>query len=221
MGPRVPDLTFQVQRAEAVPFAAVPTIAFSLEVVNAQPSEPVHSALVRAQIQIEAARRRYDAEEQAGLLDLFGEPDRWSTTVRSMLWTHVAIALPQFVERTTVEVPVPCTFDFNVAATKYFHGLKNGDVPLTFLFSGTVFYESGHERTLLVGPVPWDKEARFRLPVGTWQALMQHYYPNSAWLRLRLDSFDRLAAFKRRHGIPTWEEALERLLPVDQPVPAP
>jgi hypothetical protein len=214
----VPDLSFHLQSAEAVPFAAVPLVSFKLEVVNAQPTEPVHSALLRAQVQIEAARRRYDAEEQAALGDLFGEPERWSTTLRSMLWTHVAIALPQFEERTTVDVPLPCTFDFNVAATKYFHGLAQGDVPLSFLFSGTVFYESGHERSLLVAPVPWDKEARFRLPVQTWHALMDHYYPNVAWLRLRRDTFDRLAAFKRRNSIPTWEEALERILPVDEPV---
>ena len=91
-----------------------------------------------------------------------------------------------------IDVPVPCTFDFNVAATKYFHGLSDGDVPLSFLFSGTAFYESGLERTLLVAPVPWDKEATFRLPVRTWHALMDHYYPNGAWLRLRLDTFERL-----------------------------
>lgn len=214
----MPDLTFRIERADAVPFAAVPTLNFQLEVVNANPSEAVHSALLRAQVQIEATRRRYTAEEQASLQDLFGEPERWSSTLRSMLWTHVTVALPQFQERIAVDVPVGCSFDFNVAATKYFYGLSQGDVPLTFLFSGTVFYESGQERSLLVAPVPWDKEARFRLPVDVWHTLMEHYYPNGAWLRLRRDTFDRLAAFKRRYGIPTWEEAIERILPQDEPV---
>lgn len=214
----MPDLTFTVLGAEVVPYAAVPQLGFSLEIVNVEPNEPVHSGVVRAQIQIEATRRRYDAVEQEALSDLFGEPERWSTTLRAMLWTHVTIPLPQFAERTTIDVPVPCSFDFNIAATKYFHGLSAGDVPLSFLFSGTVFYESGRERTLLVAPVPWNKEARFRLPVGTWQALMEHYYPNGAWLRLRRDTFDRLAEFKRRYGIPTWEDAIDRLLPDGKPV---
>ena len=81
-----------------------------------------------------------------------------------------------------------------------------------------MFYESGPDRTLQVVPIPWDKEARFRLPVRPGATLMDHYYPNSAWLRLRRDVFDRLADYKRRHGIPTWEEAIERLLRCDEPV---
>lgn len=213
----MPDLSFSVQNATVVPFAAVPIINFKLEVSNMNPAERVHSGMLRAQIQIDATRRRYDPGEQARLHDLFGEPERWSTTLRTMLWTHVTVALPQFDDRVSIDVPVPCTFDFNVAATKYFHGLSDGEVPLTFLFSGTAFYESGLERTLLVAPVPWDKEATFRLPVRTWQTLMDDYYPNGAWLRLRLDTFERLSEFKRRYGIPTWEETLERLLPADVP----
>ncbi len=217
----MPDLSFTIESAEAVPFAAVPIVSFKLEVVNANPSEPVHSGMLRAQIQIDAPRRRYDADEQLRLRDLFGEPERWSTTLKSMLWTHVSVVVPQFEKTTVIDVSVPCTFDFNIAATKYFHGLSHGDVPLSFLFSGTVFHESGLERTLVVAPVPWDKEARFRLPVQTWHALMDHYYPNGAWLRLRLDTFERLSDFKRRHGIPTWEEAIERMLPANEPVGRP
>lgn len=214
----MPDLDFLVQSAEAVPFAAVPIIAFKLQVVNQSGQAAVHSAVLRCQIQLEATRRRYDEKEQEALRDLFGEPERWSTTLRSMLWTHVTVALPQFTDQTVIDVPVPCTFDFNVAATKYFHGLTMGEVPLSFLFSGTVFYEAGEERTLLVAPIPWDKEARFRLQVQVWRDLMDHYYPNGAWLRLRRDAFERLAEFKRRYGIPTWEEALERLLPLGEDV---
>lgn len=217
----MPDLSFSITSADVVPFAAVPTINFKLEVSNGDRSERVHSGVLRAQIQLDASRRRYRADEQARLSDLFGEPERWSSTLRSMLWTHATLTLPQFTDRILIDVPVPCTFDFNVAATKYFHGLSDGDVPLRFLFSGTAFYESGEERTLLVAPVPWDREAVFRLPARTWHDLMAHYYPNGAWLRLRLDTFERLAEFKRQHGITTWEEALERLLPLGVPVVLP
>ena len=214
----MPDLRFRILGAEVVPFAAVPTVGFRLEVANTIASEAVHSAVLRAQIQIDATRRRYNEDEQARLRDLFGTPDRWSTTLRAMLWTHVTIPLTQFTGITVVEVAVPCTFDFNVAATKYFQGLTQGEVPLTFLFSGTVFYETGDERTLLVAPVPWDKEATAVLSVATWQQMMDHYYPDGAWLRLRRDTFERLADYKRRSGIPTWEDAIERLLPLNEPV---
>jgi hypothetical protein len=111
-----------------------------------------------------------------------------------------------------VDLQVPCTFDFNVAATKYFHGVSGGDIPLNLLFSGTVFY-AGAERALQVAPISWDKEARFRLPVQTWREMMDIYYPNSAWLSLRRDVFERIYQYKVSRGIPTWEETIESLLP--------
>ena len=106
---------------------------------------------------------------------------------------------------------MPCTYDFNVAATKYFYALSDGEVPITLLFSGTVFYAAA-DGALQVDQIPWEKEATFRLPVKTWQEMMDLYYPNSAWLRLYRDTFDRLHRYKIRHGLPTWEQALERLL---------
>jgi len=119
--------------------------------------------------------------------------------------------VPRFVGGTIAELYVPCTFDFNVAATKYFHGLSSGDLPLCFQFSGTVFYED-KDGALQVSPIPWDKEAKFRLPLKVWKDLMDEHYPNSAWLALRRDTFERLYEFKTREGIPTWEDAIERAL---------
>ncbi|MGI8552631.1 MAG: DUF6084 family protein, partial [Dehalococcoidia bacterium] len=136
----MPDLNFTVEGAEASPFAAAPLLAFKLRVDNALPDEPVHSVALRCQIQIASTRRRYSAQEQAPLLDLFGEPERWSRTLRSLLWTHVNINIPPFSDSTVVELPVPCTYDFNVAATQYFYALEDGEVPLPLLFRGTAFY---------------------------------------------------------------------------------
>ena len=209
----MPDLQLTIEGAEVVPYAAVPLLAFKVRIVNSPTDEVIHTIALRAQIQIEVARRKYDSNEQARLLDLFGEPDRWGQTLRNLLWTHASVIVPRFTGSVLADIPVPCTFDFNVAATKYFHGLTSGDLPLCFQFSGTVFYQ-GEEGTLQVAPISWDKESKYRLPVKVWKDLMDMYYPNSAWLALRRDTFEKLYQFKMREGIPTWEEALERALAV-------
>jgi hypothetical protein len=208
----MPDLSFRIEKAEPQRFTAAPTLLFKLRISNAAPGEIVHSVALRCQIQIEVTRRQYVDQDQKNLKDLFGEPERWSQTLKTMLWTHASVVAPAFQDTAVVDLPVPCTFDFNVAATKYFHGLADGDVPLNFLFSGTVFY-ADENGSLQVAPIPWDKEARFRLPVKAWQEMMEIYYPNSAWLCLRRDVFERIHQYKIERGIPTWEQALESMLP--------
>lgn len=206
----MPDLNFAVQAAKPVAHAAAPLLALELRIENGDDTE-IRNVALQCQIRIEAARRRYEPEEEPKLLDLFGEKERWGQTLRSMLWTHTSTNVGSFRRSTKVDLPVPCTFDFNVAATKYFHALEGGEVPLTLLFSGTIFYD--HEQYgLQVAQIPWEKEARYRMPVAVWKQVIDAYYPNSAWLTLRRDVFDRLHEFKMRHGIATWEQAFERLL---------
>jgi hypothetical protein len=207
----MPDLQFKIESAESVPFAAVPMLAFRLRVENSARSEAIHSIALRAQIQIETPKRRYSPAEQDRLVDLFGEPERWGQTLRPMLWTHADVTVPAFSGSIAIDLRVPCSFDFNLAATKYFHGLADGEIPLLFLFSGSCFY-AGASGGLEVAPIPWSKETRFRLPARVWRETMDHYYPNSAWLRIRQDVFDRLHQYKMQAGIATWEEALESLL---------
>jgi hypothetical protein len=214
----VPDLSFQVDGAHVTPFAVAPLLTFRLRVSNAPPEEAIHNVVLRSQIQIESTRRKYQPEEEARLRDLFGEPERWGQTLRAMLWTHASVVVPAFTGETLVELPVACTYDFNLAITKYFYALEQGEIPLNFLFSGSVFYQDGE--ALQVTPISWSKEARFRLPVATWRHLMEVYYPNLAWLQLRQDVFDRLYRYKLRHGIPTWEQLVERILStVDEEAP--
>jgi len=208
----MPDLNFEVEKCEVLPFAAVPVLVFKLRVTNRRADEPIHNVMLRCQIQMEVTRRRYSVEDQGRLLDLFGEPERWGETLRNMLWTHASAVVSPFTGSTLVDIQVPCTFDFNVAATKYFAGLDDGEVPLAFLFSGTVFYEAGDGR-LQVTQIPWDREARYRLPVAVWKEMMDIYYPNTAWLCLRKDVFDRLYQYKVRNGMPTWEQVLESIIP--------
>jgi hypothetical protein len=207
----MPDLGITVERAEVVPFAASPTLVFKLRVANADPSETIHTVVLRCQIQIEVTRRQYTTEDQERLRDLFGEPERWGQTLRNLLWTNTSAVIPQFTGVTTADLQVPCTFDFNVATTKYFNGLADGDIPVLLMFSGSVFY-AGPDGELSVAPVSWDKETRFRLPLKIWKSMMDAYYPNSAWLCIRRDVFEDLHRFKMERGIPTWEQAFEIML---------
>jgi hypothetical protein len=212
----MPDLNFHVEEAEAVAFAAAPLLRFKLRVSQRSEAVPIHAVVLRCQVRIEPARRPYAPQERGRLLDLFDTPDRWSQTLRPMLWTHTSAVVPPFTDSIVVDLPVPCTFDFNVATTKYFYALEEGEVPLSLLFSGTVFHEV-EDAGLQVAQIPWEKEATFRLPVGVWKEMMELYYPNSAWLCLRRDVCDRLYEYKCRHRLPTWEQAVESLLPPDKP----
>jgi Family of unknown function (DUF6084) len=207
----MPELAFAIDGVEVVPYAATPHVAFKLRVSCLQADQPIHSIALRCQVQVEAARRRYAPREQERLAELFGTPDRWDRTLRTMLWTHTQTVVPRFVGSTVVDLPVPCTFDFNVAATKYFDGLDGGEVPLNFQFSGTVFYPAAHG-ALQVMQIAWDKDVRHRLPVSVWTGMMDHYYPDSAWLRLRRDVLRKLAAYKQQQGCATWDETLDALL---------
>jgi hypothetical protein len=211
----MPDLNYQVEGAEPRRHAASPTLDFKLRVSEviapgAVPT-PIHSLILRCQIRIEPARRTYTPSEKERLRDLFGSTDRWGQTLRPMLWTHVSANLSAFEGSDLADLPVPCSYDFNLAATKYFAAMEGGDLPLCFLFSGTIFSE-GDGGGLRVSQISREKEAEYRLPAAAWQGLMDHYYPNTAWLGLRKDVFDRLEAFRSRLGLTTSDQALERLL---------
>jgi hypothetical protein len=207
----MPELHFVIEGAEAVQHAAAPLLALKLCITNNFTGEAIHSLTLRCQVQIEPTRRHYSQTEQDSLRDLFGEPERWSRSVRSLLWINTSIAVPGFTGSTVVNLELPCTFDFNVATTKYFHALEAGDIPLCILFSGTAFYQ-GEQAPLQVAQIPWDSEVNYRFPAAVWKQMMDAYYPNSAWLRLERDVFDRLYQYKVRHGILTWEHLLDKLL---------
>jgi hypothetical protein len=214
----MPDLSIEITSAKAVPFAAIPTLAFQAQIRNATPGERIHTIGLWCQVQIEVTRRSYAPQEQKRLRDLFGHPDRWGQTLRKLLWTNVSFIVPGFEgDSTVVDMHVPCTFDFNVAATKYFEGLTEGEIPLLMLFSGTVFYET-QESALQVAPISWELEAACTLPVQLWRDMMSIYYPNTVWINLHRDVFERLYQYKIEHGIPTWEKALEQALSTETAV---
>lgn len=206
----IPDLAFSVLEAGAEPYSAVPTLRLTLNVEDRN-GGAVQSVMLTAQIRIDVAKRGYDPETQARLADLFGAPERWGETARSLYWTHATAVIPSFAGTTQVALLVPCTYDFDVAVAKYFSGIENGEIPIELLFTGSVFYTdaNGLLKTARIG---WDVETTYRMPVRVWKDIMDHYFPNSAWVRMRRDTFDRLYAYKTRRALPTWEQAIDALV---------
>ncbi len=205
----MPDLQFKVEDAFATPNSCVPQLTLKVRINDSEPDR-IHSIALRAQVQIEPVRRRYTPEEQERLQELFGEPERWSKSVHPLLWTNANVNVSGFAGSTVIDVTVPCTFDFNIAVTKYIHGLEGGELPVSLLFSGTVFHVG--RMGLQVAQIPWDRDASYKLPVRVWKEMMDLHYPNTAWLCLQRDAFDRLAEFKAKNNLGSWEQALERAL---------
>jgi len=203
----VPELSFAVEGAEPLAHAAVPTLRFALR-IESRDGRPIRSILLDTQIQIAARRRPYDAAAHDRLFELFGPVANWGTSLRTLLWTRTTLVVPPFTGTTTVDLHVPCSYDLEVMASRYFDALADGDVPLEFLFSGTVFAGT----PLQVTRISWEEEAGYRLPVRVWKETMDRHFRGTAWVRLGKDAFDRLSAYKSRRALASWDEAVDGLL---------
>jgi hypothetical protein len=204
----MPELAFALLGVEIERYAATPTLRFRLRITAGQ---PVENIALQCQLRIEPMRRGYGGGEHDKLADLFGERARWGETLKSFLWAIVPVSVPRFEGSTEVDILVPCSFDFDVAATKYFHGLESGEVPVAILFSGSIFWRDAQDR-LQIGQLSWSHGINHRLPATLWHELMNQYYPNAAWLRLDRDTFERLYALKRQLGAASFDSALGHLL---------
>jgi hypothetical protein len=206
----VTALGFEVLDVRPQEHAAAPHLLFRLRVTESTGAR-VHAIALRTQLRIEPQKRPYDAREQEGLADLFGTSDRYASTLKPFLWTHASTMVQGFQGFSEVELPVPCTYDFDVSGTKYLHALQGGDVPLVLLFSGTVFTRG--ETGFAVEQLSWSLEASCRLPVSTWRRLMDLYFPGAGWIRLDRETIDALALYRSAHGLTSWEQTLAALLP--------
>jgi hypothetical protein len=208
--PPAPRLTFAVEGCAPLDYAAVPTLVFTLRIDSAG-GQAIRSVLLDVQIQIAARRRRYGEAERERLLELFGTPDRWATTLRTLPWTRTTAIVPPFTASTTLELGVPCSYDLEVAAARYLAALEDDEVPLELLFSGSVFFTTP-EGLLQTARIAWDSDVEYAMPVSAWREAMDRHFPNSAWLRLGRESFDRLCAYRARHAFASWDEAIASLL---------
>ncbi|MFD3551891.1 DUF6084 family protein [Streptomyces goshikiensis] len=202
------DFTFTCTGVRADPYAAGPTLVFRLR-VTATAETRVHALALRCQIRIEPARRGYGPGEAAALHDLFGERSRWGTTLQPVQFAQVAVMVPSFTGEIETDVPVPCSYDMDIAAGRYFSALEDGEAPLLMLFSGTAFTGAGGFH---VEPVPWDREASYRMPASVWKEMMEQHFPGCGWLKLPTDTMDELLAFRSRHALASWEATVRALL---------
>ena len=200
---------FEVLGAEPVAHAAAPTLKFTLRVTE-EPDRALHAIALSAQINIDPARRIYDAETRDRLVELFGPAERWASTTRSFLWTQVGALVPEFTGTAEFTLTVPCTYDLELSAAKYFYSLPDGEIPLTFHFSGTILYSVGEQ--VQIAMVPWSCSARYKLAVADWKAMMALYYPGGGWVRLETATLDRLQERKAESGLPSFDACVSALL---------
>jgi hypothetical protein len=205
----VAELVFDCVGARAEQYAVAPTMSLTLRIAETT-GVKVDAIALRCQIRIEPTRRRYSDAEAERLNDLFGDTQRWADTLKPLQFTTVSVMVPGFAGSTELDLPVMLSYDLEIGATRYFAGLDDGEIPLLLLFSGTVF--SMVDGRLQVQQVPWSKEASYRLPVSVWREAIEAHFPNSAWIRMSLQTLDGLQRFKTREALPTWDATIAALL---------
>jgi Family of unknown function (DUF6084) len=205
----VSELSFSVLDIAPEPYALAPNLLARLRIEELT-GTAVHALALRTQVQIEPQRRRYDELEEQGLIDLFGSRERWADTLRPFCWLHASTMVQGFSGSTEVNLVLPCSYDVEVAGSKYLQALGDGEVALTLLFSGTVFTRGGNG--FAVEQIPWQHETGYRLPVRVWRDLMDAHFPGQGWIRLDRDTLAALARYRSAHLHTSWEEALTALL---------
>lgn len=203
------ELAFTVVDVAPERYAVSPQLVATVHLTEST-GTVIHAIALNCQVRIHPQRRGYDAQEEAGLRDLFGPRERWGTTLQSLLWLQCSTMVQGFSGETEVALPLACTLDFDVAAAKYLHALRERTVPIEFLFSGTIFTEG--ERGFSVERVPWNCDAPYQLPVPVWRQLMDQFFPNSGWIVLDRTVLDELAAYRAAHGLTSWDAAVTGLL---------
>ena len=205
-----PEVAFAVLGARPVKYAAAPTLALDLEITESH-GRHVYMLALSVQLMIEPARRAYDDKAHERLVELFGAPERWAVTTRSLVWSTRDVVVPAFTGRTTVTVPVDCHYDLELAAAKYLHALTDGEAPLALHFNGMVYYP-GEGGALQIVLLPWSNSIGFRMPVAVWRETIEHYYPGTAWVGLRAETLEALQRAKLARGLATLDDTLTALL---------
>ncbi|MCL2419429.1 MAG: DUF6084 family protein [Conexibacteraceae bacterium] len=208
--PSAPEVEFEALGARPLRWAATPVLELELQ-VSETTGRRIYMIALTVQLMIDPARRRYDDETRSRLIELFGAPERWSVTTRSLVWCKLDVLVPAFTGQVTVPVPIACSYDMELAAAKYLHSLPDGEAPLALHFNGTIYYE-GDDGGLQMVLVPWTKSIDFRMPVSVWRETVDHYYPNTGWVALRSETLEALGRAKLERGLATLDACVRALL---------
>lgn len=198
-------------------YAMAPTLLFRLR-IDAAAGQRVRAIALRCQFRIEPQRRGYGEQEAERLVELFGERSRWGDTLKPFQFANSSTTVASFTGSIEVDVTVPCSYDMEVAAGRYFHAIEDGEIPFILLFSGTIFGDG--EKGLWVEQVPWHAEARYRVPVKVWREMMDTHFPGSGWLRLQRETIDALAEFRAVRTLPSWDDTILAVLAAAQQTPS-
>ncbi len=205
-----PEPLFEITGAAHIAFAATPTMLFSA-IVSDPSDHEIQSIALTVQVMIDPARRGYDPETRARLAELFGPPATWAPSTSGLAWARVSANVAGFTGSTPFGIEVPCTYDLEVAAAKYFYAVQDGEIPLSFHFNGTVFFH-GPERRLQVVPVPWSCTAQYRMPVAAWRAMIAEHYPGGGWVRVDESTLAALNDRRSARGMPSFAACIAELL---------
>jgi hypothetical protein len=163
----MPDLQFNVDSLAADSSQA---LNLRLRISNSVSGEQIQSASLNIQMQLQPARRRYTHDEKVALQTLFGEPELWHKSMRPLFWANMSISVPAFLGSTVIDLKTPAASSFSDAAITFCQVLRQGDIPLDLLFSGTVSYLAGG--FVQTAFIPWSKEISCRIPIGVWRESM-------------------------------------------------
>lgn len=208
-----PDPEFTVVGARAEEYAASPTVVFSLRV--REPSErEIYTIALSVRILVDPTGRSYNEEAREALFDLFGPAEHMAASMQSLVWGQVGVLAPSFTGEETFDVSVPCTYDLEVATSKYFASLPDGVAPLDFHFNGTILY-SGEDDRLQIVHVPWRCTARYRMPVAVWRQAVDASFAQTGWIRLHDETLARLRRRQAERGAPSFDALVAELLGED------
>ena len=160
---------------------------------------------------IEPARRAYDAETRERLVELFGPPERWGTTTRSLLWHQADVLVPALHRRHHLP---------RLRAVQLRPGGRRRQVPLRRCrtarcrwpsTSTAPSYYRGDDGRLQMSLVPWSCSAEFRLPVGDLARADRALLPDSGWIAAAAPStLEALQREKARAALPTLDACVGR-----------
>ena len=203
------ELLFTVVDVVPERYAAAPNLLARIRVEEST-GEVVHALALRAQIRIEPQRRRYDDPESPALLDLFGDRTRFADTLRPFAWLHASTVAQGFSDATEIELPLPCTYDFEVSGTTYLHALRDGRDPAAVPLQRHGLHPRRQRllrRPDALGPRGSVPPAGRRLARPDAAS-----FPGTEWLRMRRDTVEALGHYRHVHGLTSWDDAVTALL---------